>query len=172
MEMHKYITVSLSRKGILMKKYIFVFILSLFAAVTLFSMNNDALALAFPIIYEGAGNLKQQDVASINSLIDMKHPELPDIDPLSWPSSETEYEGEDLTYLFENLENVTYLITKSGNFSQLIYVGDVGSYAWTSPNERGLSNSATPVPEPGTILLMGTGLIVAAIHQRKKLRKK
>jgi hypothetical protein len=133
-------------------------------------MNNDVLAL--PIIYEGSGNLKQQDVDYINSLINMEDPELPDIDPLSWPPSETEYEGEDLTYLFENLENVTYLITKSGNFSQLIYVGNVDYYAWTSPNGRGLSNSATPVPEPGTILLMGTGLIVAAIYQRKKFSKK
>jgi hypothetical protein len=155
-----------------MKKYIFIFILSLSAAVTLFSINNDALAL--PIIYEGTGNLKQQDVDYINFLINEEDPNLPDINPLSWPPSENVYEGTEYKeYLFEGLENVIYLITKSGNFSQLIYVGNVNSYLWTSPNGAALSNSvAAPVPEPSTIFLLGTGLFAIVGFGRKKLRKK
>jgi hypothetical protein len=141
-------------------------------AVTLFSTNNDALAL--PIIYEGPGNLKQQDLDYINSLIDVVDTNLPDISTSSWPPGETEYEGdtEYKDYLFEGLEGVNYLFVKSGNWSQLIYVGDVDSYFWISPNGASLSNSATPVPEPGTVLLMGTGLILTAAYYRKKFRKK
>ncbi|MFO7645944.1 MAG: PEP-CTERM sorting domain-containing protein, partial [Desulfosarcina sp.] len=63
---------------------------------------------------------------------------------------------------------------KSGNFSQLIYVGDVDSYFWKSPNGKALSNSATPapVPEPGTLILLATGLIGTATAYRKKFSKK
>jgi hypothetical protein len=158
-----------------MKKITLLLLLSFISAVTLFSTTNIASAL--PVVWEGPGNLKQKDLGYINSLIDDFDANLPDIDPTSWPTKETLYEGdtEFKKYLFKGLEGVNYLFVKSGNFSQLIYVGDVDSYHWTSPNGKALSNSATPaspVPEPGTLILLATGIIGTATVYRKKFSKK
>ena len=156
-----------------MKKNTLVLIVSLLAAVALFNTSNSAFALSLITTYKG--NLKQQDLNFINGLIEDFDINLPDINPSSWPTTEILYEEEEFTsYTFTGLENVNYLFIKYGNLTDLWYVGDVDSFYWESSTNNALSNSAipAPVPEPGTVFLMGTGLILTAGFYRKKFRKK
>ena len=155
-----------------MNKNALVLILSLLATVALFNISNSAFALSFIKTYEG--NLKQQDLDFINTLIDEVDDSLPDINPSSWPTAETLYEEEEFTsYTFTGLENVNYLFIKYGNLTDLWYVGDVDSFYWESSTKNTLSNSAipAPVPEPATITLLGFGIIGMVTFYRKKIRK-
>ena len=162
-----------------MKRKNLFFILSVLASVFLFNVGHNAIATPYLITtYEG--NLKQQDLDYINSIIntynDSENTNLPNISPSSFPTVETLYEGdtEYNNYSFDGLENVDYLFIKAGRSSELWYVGDDSSFDWTSASGHALSNSATPapVPEPGTIFMLGIGLMGIALLSKKKLYNK
>ena len=90
-----------------------------------------------------------------------------------WASNKTEVEGDYKTWVFDNLLGVEYLKVKAGKQTELFYVGDVGTGSFTWEGTKGLSHFSTvnPVPEPSTMLLIGTGLTALVAIKRRKLKK-
>ena len=154
-------------------KLFFIFAFLLVAVGT--HAYDDAFAFQQLIASED-GNLKQQDLDYINSLIEdynkNNETNLPDIYNWQLPMSETLFEGDNeyKSLTIENPGYVDYFFTKSGNFSQLWYVGGEDLF-WESPNKKALSYVASPVPEPATVFLFLIGLMVVAFLQRKRFSR-
>jgi hypothetical protein len=142
---------------------------------------NTAFATPFLIgTFEG----NQKDLGILNQLIDGYNSSLPDI---SSAGHKVEIGGDLKTYEFTKLSDKDYLIVKSGNLSELWHLAGADSWIWNAPaqilpNGReqtkaishyisfNSSNPPTPVPEPSTLFLLGTTLVVLIGISRKKFK--
>ena len=145
----------------------------LFAAIFLtFSFANIASALS---IKKWNYHVKDDDFGQINAAINEYNAghgtDLKNIVKEYWASNKTEVDGDYKAWFFDNLLGVEYLRIKAGKQTELFYVGDVGTGSFTWEGIKGLSHFSTiapaPVPEPATILLIGTGLTALAAFKRR-----
>ena len=155
-----------------MKRYYLYFVF-LFAAILLtFSVVN--IASAIPI---KTWNHEKVGIVEMNAGIDAYNSIHPtyykNIVEEYWAINKTEVGGDSKNWEFDNLLNVEYLLIKAGQQIELFYVGDVGTGKFTWTGTHGISNFSTiaPVPEPATMLLLGTGLIALAAFKRRKSKK-
>ena len=156
-----------------MKRSYLYFSLLLVAIFLTFSLANIASAIS---IKTWDYNLKKDAFGQMNDAIDaynaIKKTDFKNIVEEYWASNKTEVEGDYKNWVFDNLLGVEYLLIKAGKQTELFYVGDVGTGSFTWEGTKGLSHFSTiapaPVPEPATILLMGTGLTALVAFKRRK----
>ncbi len=88
------------------------------------------------------------------------------------------FDGNDLTFTVDISEGVDYISFKYDSRFDLFYVADLFTFTWHwDDNKYGLSHytewsTAAPVPEPATMLLLGTGLLSFGAVSRRKFIKK
>jgi hypothetical protein len=156
-----------------MKRYYLYFVF-LFAAIFItFSLANIASALS---IKKWDYHVKDNYFGTMNTAVNIYNAahgtDFKNIVKEYWASNKTEVEGDYKTWVFDNLLGVEYLRIKAGKKTELFYVGDVGTGSFTWEGTKGLSHFSTiapaPVPEPSTILLIGTGLTALVAFKRRK----
>jgi hypothetical protein len=164
--------------GVLMKRGYLYFALLLVAIFLTFSVVN--IASAIPIKTWDHKDVKFKDVGFVemNEAIETYNAkwetEFKIIVDEYWASHKTDVEeGDFKEWTFNNLEGVEYLLIKAGTQIELYYVGDVATGSFTWEGTKGLSNFSTisPVPEPASMLLLGTGLVGLIVYSRKKIKK-
>jgi len=156
-----------------MKRY-YLYFAFLFAAIFItFSLANIASALS---IKKWNYHVKDNDFGTMNTAVNIYNAahgtDFKNIVEEYWARNKTEVDGDHKTWVFDNLLGVEYLRIKAGKQTELFYVGDVGTGSFTWEGIKGLSHFSTiapaPVPEPATILLMGTGLTALVAFKRRK----
>jgi len=159
-----------------MKRY-YLYFAFLFAAILLtFSVVN--IASAIPIKTWDHKEVKKVGFAEMNEAIDDYNNEFKtgykNIVDEYWAINKTDVEeGDNKKWTFNNLGGIEYLLIKAGQQIELFYVGDVGTGKFTWTGTHGISNFSTiaPVPEPSTMLLLGTGLAALVAFKRRKSKK-
>ena len=155
-------------------KRCYLYFAFLFAAIFItFSLANIASALS---IKKWDYHVKDDDFGTMNTAVNTYNAghgiDFKNIVKEYWASNKTEVGGDYKTWTFDNLLGVEYLRIKAGKQTELFYVGDVGTGSFTWEGTKGLSHFSTiapaPVPEPATILLMGTGLTALVAFKRRK----
>ena len=106
----------------------------------------------------------------------------------SWIGSEDEETGGDIEYVsgMDTLAPTAYMLVKDGNASPVWYFFDLTALGWNYTEKLelrnfwlqngaishvGLGGPTAPIPEPATMLLLGTGIIGLAGIGRKRFKK-
>ena len=149
------------------KRFSYALVISALAISVVFISSTSATALSFTK-YDGNifkwsyEKLRDEHVTIANS-----------IDPSNWPNQiEPDLEEEDGD-LLPDFSAASYLILKYKNMSWVFEGG--APTTWAELDKYGISGIssyiAVPVPEPATILLIGTGLAALVGFSRKKSKK-
>jgi len=149
----------------LKKRFSYALVISALAISVVFISSTSATALSYTV-KEYDGNI------SYETLLENHEAIANSIDPASGLNRidvDLEMEDGDQPPDFSTL---SWLIIKYKNTSY-VFEGDVPT-TWAELNElgiAGISSYTVPVPEPATILLIGTGLAVIVGFSRKKSKK-
>jgi hypothetical protein len=150
------------------KRFSYALVISALAISVVFISSTSATALSFTKHPdENIFKWSYETLLTIHEAIAIS------IDPASWPNQfEPDLEMEDGDPL-PDFSTASFLILK---YKKDSYVFEGGAPAtWDELNSYGIygiSSYTTPVPEPSTILLMGTGILGLVAYGRKRFNQK
>mgnify|MGYP001814993907 CR=1 FL=1 len=148
------------------KRFSYALVISALAISVVLISSTSATALSFE---KYDGNIFKWSYDELST----KHEAIANsIDPSNWPMQfDVDLEQEDGD-LLPDFSSASYLILKYKNMSWVFEGG--APTTWDELNSygiRGISAYVAPVPEPATILLLGTGLAALVGFSRKKFKK-
>ena len=149
------------------KKFSYALVISALAISVVFISRTNVTAISFEFLNENIWQWSYDDLQDNLGTIANA------IDPVNWPNQvDTDLEEEDGHELPMSFLTTPLLILKSGRNSYVFYGDDVPT-SWADLDYYGIDSisSYAPVPEPATVLLIGTGLAVLVGFSRKKFKK-
>ena len=151
------------------KKFSYALVISALAISVVFISSTSATALSYTVTtYDGH--------ISYETLLENHAAIAESIDPASWPDmykTELDSEMEDGDPVPDSFSTLSWLIIK---YKTTSYVFEGGAPStWAELNDEGIygiSSYTAPVPEPATILLIGTGLAAMSVFGWRRSKKK